>query len=92
MADQKPNPMCPKCREIGVRIGQGSASQRPQFRCPGGHEWFEKNPAAVALGSLGGKARAESMTPDELSKQGEAAANARWRSEKLKQNVGGNGK
>jgi hypothetical protein len=42
----------------------------------------EKNPAAVALGRLGGlkggKARAASMTPDERKRIAAAAAKARW--------------
>jgi len=41
-----------------------------------------KNPAAVALGRLGGlkggKARAESLTPSERSQAARAAANSRW--------------
>ena len=42
----------------------------------------EKNPAAVALGKLGGrkggKARAKNMTPEERSKAASKAAKARW--------------
>lgn len=42
----------------------------------------EKNPAAVALGRLGGqkggKARAESLTAEERSKIAKKAAKARW--------------
>ena len=42
----------------------------------------EKNPAAVALGKLGGskggKARAKNMTKKELSEAARKAANARW--------------
>jgi len=41
-----------------------------------------KNPAAVALGRKGGlkggKARAESMTPDQRSEAAKRAARARW--------------
>ncbi len=41
-----------------------------------------KNPAAVALGRLGGlkggKARAEKMTPEERSEAAKKAAAARW--------------
>lgn len=41
-----------------------------------------KNPAAVALGRLGGKkggkARAEKLTPEERSQAARAAARARW--------------
>ena len=42
----------------------------------------EKNPAAVALGRLGGlkggKARAEKLTPEERSEIASKAAKARW--------------
>lgn len=38
----------------------------------------KKNPAAIALGRLGGKARAKSATPTELSKIGKLGAKARW--------------
>jgi len=42
----------------------------------------EKNPAAVALGKLGGakggKARAKNMTPEERSESARKAAKARW--------------
>jgi hypothetical protein len=42
----------------------------------------EKNPAAVALGKLGGqkggKARAEKLTPEQRSEIAKKAAQARW--------------
>ena len=42
----------------------------------------EKNPAAVALGKLGGskggKARAKNMTPEQRSEAARKAAKARW--------------
>jgi hypothetical protein len=37
-----------------------------------------KNAAAVALGRRGGKKRAETLSKEELSKQGKKAAAARW--------------
>jgi hypothetical protein len=37
-----------------------------------------KNPAAVALGRKGGKARKASQTTNQLSEQGRKAAKARW--------------
>jgi hypothetical protein len=47
-----------------------------------------KNPAAVALGRLGGlkggKSRAEKMTPEERSEAARKAAQARWKKEKDK--------
>ena len=43
----------------------------------------EKNPAAVALGRLGGRkggrARAENLTPEQLSEIGKKGAAARWK-------------
>ena len=38
----------------------------------------EKNPAAVALGSMGGKARAEALTGKKRSEIAKKAAKARW--------------
>jgi hypothetical protein len=37
-----------------------------------------KNPAAVALGGLGGKARASRLTAEERSRIAKLAAHARW--------------
>lgn len=37
-----------------------------------------KNPAAVALGRLGGKKRAVNLSAEDLSAQGRKAAAARW--------------
>jgi len=41
-----------------------------------------KNPAAVALGKKGGKARAKKLTAKELSEQGRKAILARWQKQK----------
>jgi hypothetical protein len=38
----------------------------------------KKNPHAVALGRKGGKARAATLTKQELSEQGRKAVLARW--------------
>jgi len=42
----------------------------------------KKNPAAQTLGSLGGKARARNLTPEQISeiarKAGQARAKKRW--------------
>ena len=43
----------------------------------------KKNPAAVALGRLGGKKRAAKLSAEELSDQGKRAAAARWANSKL---------
>ncbi len=49
---------------------------------PPEEEKLEKNPAAVALGRLGGlkggKARAEKLTPEERKEIARKAAEARW--------------
>jgi len=37
-----------------------------------------KNPAAVSLGRMGGKATAKAMTPDELKARAAKAGAARW--------------
>lgn len=79
---------CPKCKkDSGKFLEVGSASGRPFYRCQDcGHGWQGKNPAAVALGSLGGKARAVSLSPETRSQMAEGAANARWKAEKAKKN------
>jgi hypothetical protein len=43
-------------------------------------ETKKKNPNAVALGSRGGKARAEQLSPEELSAIGKKGAKARLKS------------
>lgn len=46
----------------------------------------EKNPAAVALGQLGGKARAEKLSKERLSEIARLAIQARWKKIKENQN------
>jgi hypothetical protein len=41
-----------------------------------------KDPAAKALGSKGGRARAKSLTPEERSTIASVAASARWKRDK----------
>ncbi|MBZ5636906.1 MAG: phage major capsid protein [Acidobacteriia bacterium] len=43
----------------------------------------KKNPAAVALGRLGGRKRAAKLSAEELSEQGKRAAGVRWSKAKL---------
>jgi hypothetical protein len=43
----------------------------------------KKNPAAVALGRLGGRKRAAKLSAEELSEQGKRAAGVRWAKAKL---------
>lgn len=77
---------CPKCGENGTGE-EGSASGRQHFRCNAcGNTWREKNPAAVALGALGGKAWAKNATPEERSATATHAVNSRWRKAKLAKN------
>jgi hypothetical protein len=42
----------------------------------------KKNPAAVALGRKGGKARLRTMTPEERSEAAKKAVEARWKKAK----------
>lgn len=62
--------------EIAFRVMQAATGEvTPE-------QQSEKNPAAVALGRLGGlkggKARAEKMTPEQRSAAARKAARARW--------------
>ncbi|MGB6874205.1 MAG: hypothetical protein WBE46_08795 [Dehalococcoidia bacterium] len=68
-----------KSRDINVLasqiVGEATKEQENQLN--------DKNPAAVALGKLGGlkggKARAEKLTPERRSEIAKIAASARWR-------------
>ena len=54
------------CGTEGQVTDTGSASGRRHYRCPAcGCIWREKNAAAVALGSLGGKARAAALSEEQ---------------------------
>ena len=78
---------CEKCDVEAEVVDVGSASGRKSFRCPGcGATWREKNAAAVALGSLGGKARAEAMSPEDRAAQATKAVTTRWDTEKTRDN------
>jgi hypothetical protein len=63
--------------EIAFRVMQEATGEAPA------EETSEKNPAAVALGRLGGlkggKARASKLTPEQRSEIARTAAQARWR-------------
>ena len=66
--------------EIAFRVAAQAAGEKPE-------EWEDgKNPAAVALGRLGGlkggKARAKKLSAQERSRIARRAAIARWRSRK----------
>ena len=62
-----------------VDMATGDAAPEPAPKGP------EKNPAAVALGKLGGakggKARAAKLTPKQRSAIAKKAAQARWKTE-----------
>jgi len=77
---------CPNCRWEAVEVVDvGTASGRKTYRCPKCRvKWREKNAAAVALGSLGGKARAAALSPEERQTQAADASIARWDGEKTK--------
>lgn len=78
---------CPSCGAESKLLEVGSASGRGLYDCPKHGSWREKNPAAVALGSLGGKARANGLTPARREAIARDAAEARWLAEKLRRNV-----
>lgn len=75
--------LCSKCLVEGVVIDTGSASGRKLYQCPNCKgAWREKNPAAVAMGRLGGQARANNISKERAEEIATDAANARWRKEK----------
>jgi len=63
--------------QLSYAIVQAATDESPQEEPETG-----KNPAAVALGKLGGKkggkARAESLTPEKRKEIAQKAAKARW--------------
>ena len=70
-----PKSLCEKCGVEVDPVGIGSASGRLYYQhC--GVQWVGKNPAAVALGTLGGRARAASLSPEQRQKIAEKAGNA----------------
>jgi len=87
MTEKKP---CPTCQAPSVFSREGTASRQAYYRCTNnacGREWREKNPAAVALGRLGGAATASGMSEEEREARARNAAEARWRNERLAKNV-----
>ena len=72
-------------RVIEQAIGEELKPQRKVVQFPP----RKKNPAAVALGKLGGKkggkARAEKLTPERLHEIASKAARARWDKERSNQ-------
>jgi len=72
-----PKPKGPKKKPSAKSRAEGAGGPSETNAAAG------KNPAAVALGRLGGlkggKARAESLTPSERSQAARTAANSRWK-------------
>ena len=65
-----PQVVCGVCHVSMDVIGIGSASGRLRYHCSKcGVEQWGKNPAAMALGSLGGKARAAALTSEQRREQ-----------------------
>lgn len=76
--------LCPKCKSDRISETIGNVSGRSHLHCNDcGMDWREKNPAAVALGSLGGDARADALSPERRKEIATDAAEKRWRDEKL---------
>ncbi len=84
-AETKPCPQA-NCGKDSPLQSVGTASQQGYFCCPVHGLWREKNPAAVALGQLGGRAAQAQLSPEERTRRATAAAEKRWRDEKLAKN------
>lgn len=76
----KPKKEKPDANQNAFRILQEATGEQPKTEPP-----KEKNPAAVALGRLGGlkggKARAASMTKEKRSEIAKKAARTRWKND-----------
>jgi hypothetical protein len=57
-----------------IRVAQIATGEAEEHSEPGP----EKNPAAVEMGKLGGRKRAESMTPERRAEIARIAAAKRW--------------
>lgn len=84
---------CPACGAPSQPLTTGTATGQRYYRCANPKcrsEWREKprekNPAAVAMGAMGGAARAAALTAEERRASAEQAANARWNAERQKLN------
>jgi len=79
MPKRSSNPRAEDANEIAARIVAISAGNRPKEEPP---NKSTKNPAAVALGRLGGlkggKARAKTLSAKKRSEIAKKAAKARW--------------
>ena len=74
---------CKRCHVEGTLIEVGSASGRKHRKCPQcGAAWREKSAIAMAMGSLGGKARAANLSAERREEIASDAATSRWRKEK----------
>jgi len=73
----------PKRSSIGKKLDANQLAASIVAQATGTPRKHKKNPAAVALGRMGGlkggRARAESLSPKERSEIAKRAANARWK-------------
>lgn len=79
-------PKRPDLNQIAASIVRQSTDSRPSIPVFSIGVSGEKNPAAVALGRLGGlkggKARADKLTPERRKRIAKKAAKARWKRKK----------
>ena len=61
---------------LAFNVVQEAIGEEPKY--DPSEEHADKDPAAVALGKRGGKARAAKMTPEERSEAARKAARFRW--------------
>ena len=77
----EPAKLRPDVAEVAFRVFQEAVREKPKTLPP--RERTERNPDAVKRGSKGGKkggkARAESLSPDQRAAVAKVAATARWR-------------
>ena len=73
----------PDMSETAHRVMLEATGQAPKTIPPSEREDSDKNPEAVARGAkggrIGGKARADALTDEELSRAAITAAHARWK-------------
>jgi hypothetical protein len=80
--NSKPTDISQLARAIVEEATGESLTDQPRSQEPSKDPPRKKNPAAVALGKLGGKkgglARAKKLTPERLKEIAQKAARARW--------------
>lgn len=82
---ESPHKLRPDVAETAYRVMQEAIGEAPKTLPPGERSEAQKHPEAVRRGKeggkKGGKARADTLSPDELSKMAKKAAEARWQDE-----------